>query len=324
MTIHSAAANGQSAPTSESPACPHCGGAGYRRVERDGYQFVQRCVCRRDNDLKQAKAAAGIPLKFRETTLSERSNDGRDGFKPYGGGKRDLVAIESQKRAVEACRSARDLYLRVFRDGRPTDDVYGLLLYGDCGRGKTRLACSLLCDLIHAGLTEVRFVEYTHLFKKIRFSYDSKEPAYQAVFEDLLRAKVLVIDDLGADVSGNLAWILDNIGYIINERYGMNRPTILTCNHWRSLREEQDVPQSTNIFEGPSWQTGAAAADARKRDDVEDAKRDLEQRVSYRLRSRILEMCLEVPVLGYDYRRRINRYRENYLARQKERSPKKS
>ncbi len=304
-------------PSKTEAACPHCGGAGYRRGFRDGYEYVQKCVCRRTADIEAAKRDAGLPLKFRNVTLDEKPADGRQPFKPYAGQKRDPLALESQKRALEACRQARDLYLDAFLYGKEVADMFGVMLFGACGRGKTRLACAMLCDLIHAGLKDVRFIEYNELFKKIRFSYNSQELTYQGVLEELLHAKVLVIDDFGVDVSGNLAWVLDNIGYVINERYGMNRPTILTCNYWRPLNQTESEVRENPFENHASWELGAAVEKEQTNDELARARQELEQRVSYRLRSRIAEMCLEIEVLGFDYRRKINRNRELLLEKQK-------
>lgn len=305
--------------------CPQCGGKGFQRIEVDGYPRVKPCACRKPAQIQNALKQAKIPLKFRKTTLAEKSTDGRQGFKPYGGGQGDPIAIQSQTHALDVCRRLRDRYLKYFLHGQHHDEeLFGLLLYGDCGRGKTRLACSLLCDLIHGGLYDVLFVEYNALFKQIKFTFNNRELSYQSLFDSLTRAKVLVIDDFGVEVSGNLAWVLDNVGYIINERYAMNLPTVITCNYWHSIEADPQsarLEDEANPFAGPSWKIKSALqaqeAAVRRQREMDD----LEQRISYRLRSRIREMCYEVKVEGYDYRKRIGKTRDMRLEMAQRKKP---
>ena len=306
------------------PPCSRCNGLGFFRQTIDGYSFIKRCPCRQEKTLARNLSKAGIPEKFRGTTLDPDPSDGRQPFKPWGGGKGDVLAIESMNKALEVCRELRNLYLEVFLHNKKVNDLYGLLLYGACGRGKTRLACSLLSDLVHAGLTQVGFIEYNELFKRIRFSYNSSEIDYQTIFDSLIQAKVLVIDDFGMEVSGNLVWVLDNIGYIINERYNRNRPTILTCNFWHPLHPEKEVLSNENPFEGPSWKLSANHREQEMQAKVRQEYDRLQERVSERLRSRIREMCYELKVEGYDYRNGIGRRRDLRLehSRQKRLKPK--
>ena len=314
-------ARGHSAAPRPEP-CKHCNGLGFRRVQESGYSVVKKCQCRHQQDLLDHMAKVGIPKIHWNHTLDTKANDGRRPFKPYGGLNRDKLAIKSQKLALETCIELRDTYLEVFLKGKKVDELYGLLLYGDCGRGKTHLAASILVDLVHLGLKDVHFVEYNELFKWIRFSYNSKDISYQGVFEKLTRPKVLVIDDFGMEVSGNLTWVLDNIGYVINERYVMNLPTILTCNYWRPLKakpgNESKDQSPTNVYEdNSSWEVGRAIKKQAQEEQMGQEEAGYQDRVNYRLRSRISEMCLEKKVEGFDYRKRIAQFRDLRLEKRK-------
>lgn len=318
----------QAAKANDEPVstCPLCEGRGFSRVTVDGYEFVKPCQCHRERKLAEALELAGIPHKFRRATLNAKTSGDRIALKSWGGGKSDPVALASQKNAIIMLRELGDTYLDFFLKNKKTKDPFGLMLYGDCGRGKTHMVCALLADLIHAGLTNVRFIEYNELFKQIRFSFDNKTISYKGIFDQLTRTQVLVIDDFGMEVSGNLVWVLDNIGYIINERYVANLPTILTSNYWRPIREEGGAkPQvePSNPYETHnSWEAGRAHRardEAERQQDEDDAYWD---RISYRLRSRISEMCFELKLEGYDYRKKLAKTRELGLqiARQKQRS----
>lgn len=303
----------------EHPSCEICDGHGWTKDIKDGYEVVHKCVCRRENEFRQHLRDAGIPEKYWPTTLHDKPQGDRQPFKPWGGKSRDIIALESQKRALQSCRQVRDLYIDHFIKGRHQDDLYGLMLFGDPGRGKTRLLCSLLVDLIHAGMTKIHYVEYNQLFKEIRFSFRSNRNTYERIFQRMLSPDILVIDDLGTDISGDLYWVLDNIGYIINERYGSNLPTLFASNHWRSLEDESSSGGDTdgNIYaNSASWEVAQKLKEEKKMAEHQKGYEDLQKRVSYRLRSRIREMCLEVKLEGFDYRNKLARNREMLLARQ--------
>ena len=84
------------------------------------------------------------------------------------------------------------------------------------------------------------------------------------------QADVLVLDELGATVPTD--WVLDTMYQIINKRYNDKKLTIFTTNYL-------DQPGSDN-------------------------QKLLADRVTYRLRSRLYEMCTNVVIDGEDYRRR--------------------
>ncbi len=310
------------ATRAEPPArgsCPHCGGRGFTRSQKDGYDFITRCQCRRERDLLQTIERTGIPQKFWNCTLDTKPADPNAKF--MVGTKRvrgsEALEVASRERALNICTHMRQRYIDFFIGGERKDELFGLLLYGDCGLGKTRLAASLLLDLVRAGLTTVRFIEYNELFKQIRFTYNKDGPSYQGLFEGLIQTSVLVIDDFGLEVSGDHVWVLDNIGYIINERYVKNRPTILTTNFWRPLDNETSVraqEQMSKFIDAASWEQRKIHEQEEQSKRQERSIRRQEEaweKVSYRLRSRISEMCLQVKLEGRDYRARLAEKRDH-------------
>lgn len=303
--------------------CSICDGRGYMPTDKDGYRFVVRCQCRKEKELADRIAQTGIPQKFWHCSLDSKPKDPSAKFivgKKKNPSGSDALAAASRERALKVCVHLKDLYLEHFLsdddEKKRKDDLFGLLLFGNCGLGKTRLAASLLLDLVRGGLRHVRFIEYNELFKRIRFSYSKDGPSYQGIFKDLINTSVLVIDDFGMEVSGDHVWVLDNIGYIINERYVKNRPTILTTNFWKPLSTEASARANEHLSkfsELPSWQQRKAhEEDQANRKQVAAIRRQEEawEKVSYRLRSRISEMCLQVKLEGHDFRRRLGEKRE--------------
>jgi len=141
----------------------------------------------------------------------------------------------------------------------------GLLFMGPAGVGKTHLAVSIIRELSEKGFAAV-FYEFGSLLKEIQDSYNPVSKSSELkVLAPVYQADVLVLDELGATVPTE--WVRDTMYQIINKRYNDRKLTIFTTNY-------------------------------------SDKGNELEERVTYRLRSRLYEMCTNVVIDGEDYRRR--------------------
>ncbi len=141
----------------------------------------------------------------------------------------------------------------------------GLLFMGPAGVGKTHLAVSIIRHLTEKGFGGL-FFEFGSLLKEIQDSYNPVSKSSELkVLAPVFQANVLVLDELGATVPTE--WVRDTMYQIINKRYNDNKLTIFT----------------TNFL---------------------DTNKELEERITYRLRSRLFEMCTKVVIEGEDYRRR--------------------
>lgn len=145
----------------------------------------------------------------------------------------------------------------------------GVLFMGPVGVGKTHLAVSILKGLTERGFSCL-FYEFGALLKEIQDSYNPRTHTSElAVLEPVLKAEVLVLDELGA--SKPTDWVRDTMAHIINTRYNESRFTIFTTNYLDTKANERDE--------------------------------SLEDRIGVRLRSRLYEMCKTVEIAGPDYRR---------------------
>lgn len=162
---------------------------------------------------------------------------------------------------------------REFVDTYPLIET-GLLLVGPSGRGKTHLACAILSELILTKGAAGLYADFSDLLLKIQTSFrPDADSSKESLITPYAETELLVLDELGA--SRPHPWVLDILYNVLNTRYNRKRITIATSNF-------EDEP------------------------DLASGERDrLEDRLNYRLRSRLYEMCLTVPLRGEDYRKQV-------------------
>jgi DNA replication protein DnaC len=162
---------------------------------------------------------------------------------------------------------------REFVDTYPAVDA-GLLLVGPSGRGKTHLACAILSELVRTKGVTGLYVDFSDLLMKIQTSFrPDADMSKESVLTPYAETELLVIDELGA--SKPHPWVLDVLYSLLNTRYNRKRLTVATSNF-----EDEPEPGSGE-------------------------REKLEDRIGYRLRSRLYEMCLMVPLRGNDFRKDV-------------------
>jgi len=162
---------------------------------------------------------------------------------------------------------------REFVDAYPVVEA-GLLLVGPAGRGKTHLACAILSELVATKGVSGLYVDFSDLLMKITTSFrPDADFSKESVLTPYSEAEVLVVDELGA--SKPHPWVLDVLYSLLNTRYNRKKITIATSNFEDEL------------------------------DPASGEREKLEDRIGYRLRSRLYEMCLMIPLRGNDFRKDV-------------------
>jgi len=104
--------------------------------------------------------------------------------------------------------------------------VNWLLLRGGYGVGKTHLAASVANKVAHSGM-RVLFVVAADLLDHLRATFQPGSPvSYDQRFNEVRRAWLLVLDDLG--VKNVTPWAQEKLFQILNYRYVARLPTIIT------------------------------------------------------------------------------------------------
>ncbi|MGD9563373.1 MAG: ATP-binding protein [Pyrinomonadaceae bacterium] len=231
----------------DSETCEKCFGSGMEVVPGKGARI---CECRQRDGQSVRLEKSRVPKRY------ERCH-----FTTY-----DHPLTDSQKRA-------RDISFEFMKRYPAVDQ--GILLMGPVGVGKTHLAVSIIKGLAERGFSSL-FYEFGSLLKEIQDSYNPNTRSSElAVLGPVLRADILVLDELGA--SKPTDWVRDTMSHIINTRYNDKKFTIFTTNFLDDRPSERDET--------------------------------LEDRIGVRVRSRIFEMCQTIRIDGADYRRRFDRPR---------------
>lgn len=128
---------------------------------------------------------------------------------------------ETNAQLCEALRQAR-LYVDNFEKIAPKG--VGFCLYGQCGTGKTMLACAILQELL--GKVQGKYVAMWNVLRAVRKADAFK--AETAEYDALTSAPLLVIDEIGVQVGTSVEE--SQLMSVLDVRYSKHLPTIYVTN----------------------------------------------------------------------------------------------
>ena len=211
---HSSANQPPSFPTSDQDdnACRMCGGRGWYTpdvvVGHPDFGQVITCQCQEQRlsgerlDRLLSYSNIGNLRRFRFDTLDIDGNAGDS---------------ESSRMFSDACRAAVEY----------AENPNGwMVLIGPNGSGKTHLAAAIVNYCIDAGQIAL-FMHVPDLLDHLRGTYaPTSEVSYSDLYEQVVQARLLILDGLGAQSS--TPWAQEKLQQVINHRFNAELPTVVT------------------------------------------------------------------------------------------------
>ena len=171
---------------------------------------LQPCDCRRRDISQQV-----LDRLYALSNLNELRRLTFDSFQPRG-------------RVGLAPRQADSLEHAYNQSQRFAQSPHGwLVLQGGFGCGKTHLAAAIANFTVELGVPTL-FLTVPDLLDALRFTYDDPNSTFEARFEQIRNAGLLVLDDFGTQNA--TAWAQEKLFQIINYRCINRLPTVVTTN----------------------------------------------------------------------------------------------
>ena len=196
---------------SPSSGCPICKGAGFVYVDvplgHPDFGKAVPCRCTREELGKE-----------RQTRLQRYSNLGSltrltfDNLLPQGR-SRNPTSQEQFSRAYQAAKTFA------------TEPKGWLILVGASGCGKTHLAAAIANERLSHGYT-VFFIATPDLLDHLRSAFSpTSEIPYDQFFDQVRNARLLVLDDLGAQTT--TPWAKEKLDQLLTYRFNSELPTVI-------------------------------------------------------------------------------------------------
>ena len=107
--------------------------------------------------------------------------------------------------------------------------INNLLFTGNCGSGKTHIACAILRELVKQGKDYVRFKSVPDLLYDLRNSYrENPLQTEREIIQEYTTSRFIVLDDLGAEKTSEYS--ITSLYRILDKRVNKNYTTIITTN----------------------------------------------------------------------------------------------
>lgn len=201
--------------------CKNCKGLMMCKNNMNGYCYLPRLL---DGKLSFSYVACKYKNKYIKDTLYQKN----------------VISIDVPKEIKDA--KIKDIYtddknrekvikwiLNYIKEYKKGNIEKGLFLHGNFGCGKTYLLAAMINELAKSNVKGV-IVYWPEYLRSLKASYSSSSSdEFKDKFNEVKYAKILLIDDLGAE--GVTSWSRDEIlGTILQYRMQEDLPTFITSN----------------------------------------------------------------------------------------------
>lgn len=182
-----------------------------------GYIGTQKCHCFKKEIIDLLYTQSNLQ------TILEKENFSTLSFSYYSVNHIDPLTGRSSKDSIETAIKSCHEFINTF-----STEFRNILLYGDTGVGKTFLSHCIAKELIDASYSVIYFTA-TQLFDVFaKNTFGKKEEMQRDVFDHIYDCDLLIIDDLGTELSNSFT--TSQLFVCINERILRQKSTLISTN----------------------------------------------------------------------------------------------
>lgn len=220
----------------EEQNCQNCKGLCFCKNEIKGYKLIPNVL---DNKINfEYEACSYMKKNLKETSFLNNIKLYNEPSELKNARIKDIYVDDKSR--VEVIKYIND-YIKNYNKNR----LKALYLTGSFGSGKTYLISALFNELAKQNVSSV-IVYFPEFLRTLKSSFNDIENSYNERFNYVKNAKLLLIDDIGAE---NLTtWGRDEIlGTILQYRMQENLPTFFTSNlNMKELEEHLSITTSSS------------------------------------------------------------------------------
>lgn len=206
--------------------CKKCNTPKQCRITILGDEIIPFCLCQCEAERREREEQERKRIRFTEHVKDMKRECFSDDRMQYWTFKNDDMIDE---RASKIANNYANNFDEMRKSGK------GLLLFGDCGTGKTFLAACIANALIDKG-HPCLVTNFAKITNTISGMFEGK----QDFIDDLNRFSLLVIDDLATEA--NTEYRNEIIFNVIDSRYRAGLPMIITTNLTsKELKSSADI-----------------------------------------------------------------------------------
>jgi len=220
----------------EEQNCQNCKGLCFCKNEMKGYKLIPNVLDKKINF--EYEACSYMKKNLKETSFLNNIKLYNEPSELKNARIKDIYVDDKSR--VEVIKYIND-YIKNYNKNR----LKALYLTGSFGSGKTYLISALFNELAKQNVSSV-IVYFPEFLRTLKSSFNDIENSYNERFNYVKNAKLLLIDDIGAE---NLTtWGRDEIlGTILQYRMQENLPTFFTSNlNMKELEEHLSITTSSS------------------------------------------------------------------------------
>lgn len=220
----------------EEQNCQNCKGLCFCKNEMKGYKLIPNVL---DNKINfEYEACSYMKKNLKETSFLNNIKLYNEPSELKNARIKDIYVDDKSR--VEVIKYIND-YIKNYNKDR----LKALYLTGSFGSGKTYLISALFNELAKQNVTSV-IVYFPEFLRTLKSSFNDIENSYNERFNHVKNAKLLLIDDIGAE--NITTWGRDEIlGTILQYRMQENLPTFFTSNlNMKELEEHLSITTSSS------------------------------------------------------------------------------